>query len=197
MVASVAALNALALVASRLPNLNPPIPIYAIVASDTLFPLTIPSSWGEFSPRYDVALSDYPVENGTFANYNKVKRPTSVTVTLVKTGSDVARFAWFAAIQQMEAEKPTQLYTIISPQSVFVDYTIGPMSYETRPDRGSNILYLSLTFVEVPQIPASAGKKDNTAEAKSGPIQQLGRLYTNASGAAQNLAANAKKYILG
>lgn len=197
MAATVAGLNALALIASQFPNVNPPIPTYAIVASDTLFPLTIPSSWGEFSPRYENALSDYPVENGTFAIYNKVKRPTGVNVSLTKTGSDVARFAWLAAIQQQEAENPTQLYTLISPQGVFVDYTIGGLSYETRPDRGSNILYLSMNFVEVPQIPSSAGAYDNTAEAKAGPIQQLGRLYTNAISAAQNVAANAVNYITG
>ncbi|MGJ8488583.1 hypothetical protein ACSFB5_11865, partial [Glaesserella parasuis] len=90
--ASVAALNALALVASNLPNINPPMPTYAIVRSDTLLPLTIPSSWGEFSPQYEVAMSDYPQEQGAFQLYNKVRRPRTVTVSMTKTGSDLARF---------------------------------------------------------------------------------------------------------
>lgn len=197
MAATVAAFNALALVASRLPNLNPPIPIYAIVASDTLIPLTIPSSWGEFAPKYESSLSDYPVEFGAFAVYNKVRRPIGVNVQLVKTGSDVARFAWLAAIQQAEANNPQQLYTLISPQAVFVDYTLAGLSYETRQDRGSNMLYLSLNFVEIPQIPSSTGAYDNTVAAKSGPVQQLGRLYTNAATAAQNAAANLYGYITG
>lgn len=197
MAATVAAFNALALIASSFPNVNPPIPVYAIVQSDTLFPLTIPSSWGEFSPRFESALSDYPVENGTFAVYNKVKRPTGVNVQLIKTGSDVARFAWLAAIQQAEANNPTQLYTLVSPQGVFVDYTLAGLSYETRQDRGSNMLYLSLNFVEVPQIPSSLGAYNNVAEAKSGPVQQLGRLYTNAATAAQQFSANAFDYITG
>lgn len=197
MAATVAAFNALALVASSLPNVNPPIPIYAIVASDTLIPLTIPSSWGEFSPKFETALSDYPVEFGAFAIYNKVRRPTGVNVQLVKTGSDLARFAWLAAIQQQEANNPTQLYTLISPQGVFVDYTLAGLSYETRQDRGTNMLYLSLTFAEIPQIPSSTGAFDNTVAAKSGPVQQLGRLFTNTITAAQNVAANAFTYITG
>lgn len=197
MAATVAALNALALVASRLPNINPPFPIYAIVSSKTLIPLTIPSSWGEFAPRYETAMSDYPMEFGAFAIYNKVRRPIGVNVQLIKTGSDVARFAWLAAIQQQEANSPNELYTLISPQAVFVDYALAGLSYETRQDRGSNMLYLSLNFVEVPQIPSSAGAYDNTAEAKAGPVQQLGRLYTNAATAAQNAAANAVGYITG
>jgi len=194
---SVAALNALAFVASQLPQVNPPVPIYAVVQSDTLIPLTIPTSWGEFSPRYEAQVSDYPVETGAFAVYNKVRRPTGVSVTMVKTGSDVARFAWLAAIQQLEAENPTQLYTLVSPQGVYVDYTLTGLSYETRQDRGTNILYLTLQFVQVQQIASSAGVYPNTAVAKSGPVQQLGQLYTNAATAAQTALANAKAFILG
>ena len=194
---NVAALNALALIASQLPQVNPPVPIYAIVQSENLIPLTIPSSWGEFAPRYEAQVSDYPVETGAFAVYNKVRRPVGVTVTLIKTGSDVARFAWLAAIQQMEAENPTQLYTLISPQAVFADYTLTGLSFETRPDRGSNILYLTLQFTQVQQIASSAGAFPDTLAAKSGPVQQLGRLYTNAATTAQTALANAKTFILG
>lgn len=194
---TVAALNALSLIASRLPQVNPPIPVYAIVRSDSLIPLTIPTSWGEFAPRFESQVSDYPVETGAFAVYNKVRRPISVSVMLIQTGSDVARFAWLAAIQQMEAENPTQLYTLISPQGVYVDYTITGMSYETRPDRGSNKLYLTLQFTQVQQIPSSEGVYSDTLQAKSGPVQQLGQLYTNAATTAQTALANAKSFILG
>lgn len=197
MPATVAAANALAIIASRLPKLNPPTPIYAVVASDTFIPLTIPSSWLEFGVRFESAVSDYPVETGAFAVYNKVRRPVGVNVTMTKTGSDLARTAWLAAIQQMEAEAPTQLYTLLSPQGAFLDYTLTGMSYETRPDRGSNILYLTLQFTEVPQISSSAGLFDNVLDAKSGPVQQIGQIFTNAATAAQNVLANASNYILG
>ena len=197
MVASVAALNALALIASNIPSLNPPTPIYAVVASDTLIPLTIPSSWGEFSPQYDTQLSDYPIERGAFALYNKVRRPQSVTVSMTKTGSDVARFSWLAAIRQAEANNPLQLYTLISPQDVFVDYTLARMSYETRPDRGSNILRLLLTFTQVPQIDSSTGGFDNPLEALSGPVQQLGQLFTQVATLPQTALANASAYLTG
>lgn len=197
MTATVAALNFLSFAASQVPNLNPPTPIYAIVQSDTLFPLTIPSSWLEFSPRYEAATSDYPQEMGAFAVYNKVRRPREITVTLVKTGSDLARAAWLAAIEQAEADNPTQLYTLIAPQGVYIDYTITGMSNETRTDRGANMLYLTMRFLEVPQIPSSAGVFDNVLEAKSGPVQQLGQLYTRATTAAEQFLANTQNFILG
>lgn len=194
---TVAALDALALIASALPSINPPVPIYAIVASDTFLPLTIPTSWLEFSPKYETQVSDYPVESGAYAIYNKVRRPIGVNVTMRKTGSDLARFAWLTAIQQMEALQPQQLYTLISPQGVYFDYTLSGLSYETRPERGSNVLNLLLQFMEVPQIPSSAGTFDNTLAAKSSPVAQLGQLYTTGASLVQTGLANAKTFITG
>lgn len=191
--ASVAALNALALVSANLPNVNPPMPVYAILQSDTLLPLTIPSSWGEFSPQYEVAMSDYPQEQGAFQLYNKVRRPRTVTVSMTKTGSDLARFAWLAAIEQQEAQMPTQLYTLLSPQAVYLDYAIQRMSYSVRPDRGSNILHLDIVFMEVPQIVTDA--TSNTVQPKSGPVQQIGQLFTRATTAAQNALANVGTFL--
>jgi len=192
---SVNALNALALVASALPNVNLPTPIYAIVAGDTFIPLTIPSSWGEFSPKYETQLSDYPQEQGAFQPYNKVKRPQTVNVTMIKTGSDVARFAWFTAIRQQEALNPTQLYTLISPVGVFVDFTIATMSIDVRPDRGSNITYLNILFTEVPQIVSSDGSYQNTLSAKSNPVAQIGQVFTTAVTAAQQALVKAAAFI--
>lgn len=192
---TVAVLNALALAASFLPKVNPPVPIYAIVASDNLIPLTVPSSWGEFSPRYEAQAADYPIESGAFAQYNKVRRPIGVTVTLVKTGSDVARFAWLTAIQQQESENPTQLYTLVSPQGIYVDFTLTGLSYETRPDKGQNILYLTLQFSQVLQIPSSIGSFPNVLEAKSSPVSQIGQVFTNGATAAQTALINASSFI--
>lgn len=191
----VAVLQTLAIVASNLPKVNPPLPVYAIVASDSLIPLTVPSSWGEFQKQYETQISDYPVESGAFALYNKVRRPITISVTLTKTGSDVARFAWLAAIEQQEAQTPLQLWTLISPQGVFSDYTLTGLNYETRPDRGSNILYLSLQFTQVQKIQASAGLYNNTVEPKSSPVSQLGQLYTTVSTAAQDALFNAKQFL--
>jgi len=196
MPATVTGLNILSAIASRLPRLNPPRPIYAIVDSETFEPLTVPDSWGEFTPVYDSQVSDYPVEKGAFAVYNKVRRPIGVTVTLVKTGSDVARFTWLAAIQQSELQAPTRLFTLISPQSVYVDYTITGMSFETRQDRGSNMLYLTVRFMEIAQIPSSDDTKTNAQEPKSSPIDRIGQVYTDAANSVQTALINAKNFIL-
>jgi hypothetical protein len=196
MPATVTGLNILSGIASRLPKLNPPRPVYAIVDSETFEPLTVPDSWGEFAPRTESQVSDYPVESGAFATYNKVRRPTGVTVTLVKTGSDVARLTWLAAITQSEAQQPTRLFTLISPQAVYVDYTLVGLSYETRQDRGSNMLYLTLQFTQVQQIASSDDSKANVKEPKSSIVDRIGQVYTNAANSVQTALIDAKNFIL-
>lgn len=193
---TVAALNALSLVAAALPQFNPPTPIYSVVASDTFIPLTIPDSWGEFSYRYETALSDYPQEQGAFQPYNKIARPQAITTTLVKTGSDLARMTWLLAIQQQEAQNPTQLYTLISPQGIFSDYVISGMTFATRKDRGSNMLYLDVTFTQIPQILSTNGSFENTLAPKSSPVQQLGRVFTQAATSAQTALINAFPMVM-
>ena len=194
---TVAALSALSLIASALPTINPPTPIYAILQSDTFIPLTIPSSWGEFSERYETQMSDYPQERGAYQPYNKVKRPRTVTVTLVKEGSDVARFTWLEAIRQMERDVPTQLYTLISPQGIYPNFAIQGMSYETRQDRGSNILYLNIMFYEVPTISNSDGLFSDVADAVGAAVTNVGTSFSSTLSSAQTTLANASTFITG
>jgi len=194
---TVVALNALSLVASALPSLNPPTPIYAIVASDTFIPLTLPDSWGEFSYRYETALSDYPQEQGAFQPYNKVTRPVGLTATLIKTGSDLARLTWLLAIQQQESQNPTQLYTLISPQGIYTDYVIEGIAYNTRKERGSNMLYLEIAFLQIPQIISTDGSFANTLAPKSSPVAQVGRVFTQGATMAQTGLINASSVITG
>lgn len=194
---TVAALNALSLIASELPTVNPPFPIYAIVASDTFIPLTIPSSWGEFDVVQESQMSDYPQERGAFQPYNKVKRPRTVTVTLTKTGSDLARFAWLEAIRQIEAAAPTQLYTLISPQGFYQNFAIMRMTHETRPDRGTHILYLTIVFYEVPVITSDAGIFSAVADAAGSALSNVGTLFSQAATSAQTALSNASSFIGG
>lgn len=193
----VAVFNATALFAKALPKLNPPQAIYALLNADTAIPLTIPSQWIEVAPRYEAQVADYPIEQGGFAAYNKVRRPRTIDVVLGKTGSDLARFAWLAAIEQQEANNPLQLYTIITPQGVYADYTITRLSYQTRQDRGQNFLYLELQFSQVQQIQSAQDAAANPLDAKSGPVAQLGRVYSSVATTATTALATAKRYIGG
>lgn len=178
-----AVLNVVSLIAKNLPKFNPPAPIYAIVNAETFVPLTVPDSWLEITPRFsEYQVPDYPIEGG-FAVYNKVRRPDQVDVTLVKTGSDLARATWLEAIRQQVQSNPLSRYHIITPQGIFQNQTIVRQSLQARPDRGSNMLYLDLQFTEAPQITTSSLLGDKAVDPESGPMNELGRVYPSTTSA--------------
>lgn len=191
----VQAFQALSLVADALPNFNLPTPIYAVLASDTFLPLAIPDNWRKFSAQFENALSDAPMETGAFQVFNTVARPTTITVGLTKTGSDLSRYAWLSAILQARANNPTQLYTLLAPEGVFVDYSLAKITLDKTQPQGSNILYVDLLFQAIPQVPQSLvdGQSifDNPIDPKSGPVAQVGRVFTNGVNAANTALAQA------
>lgn len=175
-----AVLNVVSLIAKYLPKLNPPRPIYAILNKETQIPLTIPDSWLEINPLIaEYQVSDYPIEDGAFATYNKVRRPSLMGATMVKEGSDLERATWLEAIRQQLQSDPTALYNIITPQGIFPNQTLVGLALQTRPDRGSNMLYLELKFSEVPQILTPSLLGSNPVEAASGPMADAGRVYSS------------------
>jgi len=182
-IAPAAVLNVVSLIAKNLPGINPPKPIYAILNATSGINLTIPASWGELIFRKQWQVSDYPIEAGGFAAYNKVTRPGQFEFTLIQTGSDLARFTWLEAIKQQIKAAPLARYHVITPQGVYTSYTITGLSYQTRADRGSNMLYLDLQFSEVPQIEAPSLLGDKVAAAASGPLAKLGRVFSTATAA--------------
>lgn len=176
--APVAVLNAFSLIAKNLPGLNPPRPIYLIANAETFVPLTIPDSWGEVVVRWaEYQLTDYPVEDGGFIMANKVRRPSGVDMVLIKTGSDLARFTWLEAIRQQLAADPLARYNILTPNGLFQSLTITMGSFQTRQDRGSNMLYLELKCTEVPQIETPSLLGENAVDPESTPVTELGRVY--------------------
>lgn len=186
-----AVLNVISLISKQLPKFNPPRPIYAVVNAETGLPLTVPDSWAEILPRFaEYQVSDYPVEPDSFAPYNKVRRPTLVDMVLVKTGPDLARATWLEAIRQQLASDPIARYHIITPQGLFQSLTITRLSYQSRQDRGQNMLYLEMQFSEVPQIATPSLLGDNAVEPESGPMSELGRVYPSNTSA--QVAALAK-----
>lgn len=183
--APVAVLNAVSLIAKFLPQLNPVRPVYAILNAETFIPLTIPDQWGEIIVKWaEYQTTDYPVEGGGFISANKVRRPNQVDMVLVKTGSDLSRFAWLEAIRQQLASDPLARYDIITPNGILQSLTITVGSFQTRPERGQNMLYLELRCVEIPQIETPSLLGENAIEPEAGPTVEIGRVYPTDVGAA-------------
>lgn len=104
----------------------------------------------------ETRISDFPIEGGGFASYNKVEMPGNPVVTLVMGGSEGARSAFLAAIEG--ACKSTELYSVVTPEKTYPKHSIERYSYQRRSDRGATLLMVELVLKEVRQVSATYTK---------------------------------------
>ena len=96
---------------------------------------TLSTNAVEFSK--ETRISDFLVEKGSFANYNKVELPANPVVTLALGGSVTDRATFFNQLQA--ACISTQLYSVATPEVTYYKYAIERYNYVRRAERGANI----------------------------------------------------------
>lgn len=101
----------------------------------------------------ETRVSDFPVEGGTFANYNKVELPASPIVTLCLTGSENNRRTFLEAIDT--ACKSTDKYSVVTPEVTYVDYSIERYNYSRRASKGATLLIVEISLKEIREVSAA------------------------------------------
>jgi len=106
-----------------------------------------------FDYMKETRISDFPVEGGGFADYNKVEMPANPVVTLALAGSESDRANFLNAIDA--ACKSTGLYMINTPEVVYVDYSVERYRYQRRAERGATLLLVEVSFKEIREVSAT------------------------------------------
>lgn len=142
--------------------------------------------WGVFSPgtnvkalevdsvvdlatRREAQASDYRIETGSFASYNKVVRPAETPVRLSMGGAEAAR-AKFLQWLEDNTQQPT-LFDVAMPERTLSNATL--VSYAVRRDSrsGVTLLIADCYFVEIRQVTAqytNSKAADTSGAAKPG-----------------------------
>lgn len=85
-----------------------------------------PDSVLDFGYKNEVDVPDYPVQNGSFLNYNRVNLPYEASVRLSKGGSETDRYTFLEQIDTLM--NSLDLYQIITPERVYKD--VSPIRFE-------------------------------------------------------------------
>lgn len=111
-------------------------------------PVVVPDSIREFAYKQEWALSDFPVEEGGFASYNKVNSPFMVQLRLTKGGSLQDRKTF---LEQIEAVAGTlDLYKIVTPERTYLKCNISRYEITRREGHGAYFLTeVDLFFTEI------------------------------------------------
>lgn len=94
-------------------------------------------------------VSNYPVEAGAFASYNKVANPYDVRVRLARGGTEAERSAFIKALDY--AANSLNLYVIVTPEATYKDANIESFDYRRENTNGANIILAELRIVEIRQ----------------------------------------------
>jgi hypothetical protein len=104
----------------------------------------------------ETRVSDFPVEGGHYASYNKVQTPANPVITLALAGGESDRTNFLTAIDA--ACISTDLYSVITPEINYVNYSVEQYRYARRASAGATLLIVEVSLKEIRQVTATYAK---------------------------------------
>jgi len=149
----------------RLASASIPLPILSLADGLGLQSFLTPVRWGIFQGKApvltvdtvlemgmarDFSISDFPVEQGGFATYNKVARPYEARVRVAVSGNDGARTAFLSALDSIVAD--LNLYSVVTPEYVYANANVTHYDYRRERRSGVTLLQVEIWLEEVRQV---------------------------------------------
>lgn len=92
-------------------------------------------------------ISSFPVEKGSFANYNKVNNPFSGIIRVAKGGSVSDRQTFLAELQALADS--IDLVKLITPEAVFLEVNMESFNYRQEARSGATMIIATCKFIEI------------------------------------------------
>lgn len=116
-------------------------------------PVVKPDNILEFGYRNEFSVSDYPVQDGAFASYDKVNNPFEIVLRLSKGGSERERKAFLDSIYEIAGD--LLLYDIVTPEKTYLNVNVLRFEVLRRGPRGAAMLSeVDLYFREIRVVTA-------------------------------------------
>lgn len=102
-------------------------------------------------------ISDYPLELGAFASYNKIQVPFDVTVTLNCGGSEEKRATFLSDLE--EARAGLYLYSVMTPERTYENVNFTGLNVQRSLREGAHMIIAQLIGREVREVASAAYSK--------------------------------------
>ena len=145
-------------------------------------PIILADSVVEVAYRRDFQISDYPIEQGGFSSYNKVRIPFDARVTFAKGGMDSDRAAFLSSIQSVAGD--LNLYNVICPDDQFLNVNVMHVDYRRRAQNGVGLLLVEVWLQEI-RISATSSFTNTASPSGADPVN-VGTVQTTAPTAAES-----------
>lgn len=169
--------------------LNAKAPTWGIYEPDSENLVIEPDSFisMEFSNQQNI--SNFPVEKGSFASYNKVQNPFSAIITVAKGGSDATRYEFLTKLDAMI--QSLTLFRLRTPDKEYQNVSLERYDFARRQSNGVTLLTIDLHLVEIRQadVTTTPGSASSTSvPASAAPTVSNGQVSaqsTTTTGAPQ------------
>lgn len=171
--------------------LNPLTSDWHIVANGSSALVINPDTVSRFEYRGETRISDYPVEQGAFASYNRVLTPFDIRMTMVCSGLllDKARGALgigaisgalgLGSSQPMQKSdfidtlesmrETTNLFDIVTPDRVYESLSLTHYDYRRETTNGATMLIVEAWFQEI-RVTGSASYTSSNSPSAATPV---------------------------
>lgn len=133
---------------------------WTIYDSETQKQICYFDSFERFAYLQKNSIVQYPIEQGSFASYNKLNNPANIGVVLTKSGFNLnlgeGVFSKEKFIDDLNSySNGVKKVDIVTPSKTFLSYSIESMSFSNAIEEGSDILIVTLEIKEIRELVAS------------------------------------------
>ncbi|WP_238192067.1 phosphoenolpyruvate carboxylase [Methylobacterium frigidaeris] len=125
-----------------------------------------------FDHKVDFAVSDHPLERGSFESFNKVAIPFDVRLIFTAGGTEARRAALLNSLRRIAGD--LLLYDAVTPETVYRDVNIVHLDYRRTGQAGAGLLIVAVWCQEIRQTSPSTGGSGSSTAAPSGAGQENG-----------------------
>lgn len=106
-----------------------------------------PDSFASLEYKKDWHIADYPIEQGNFETYNKVRLPYEARVMITKGGTEADRNVFLERVA--DVADSLDLYDIVTPDFTYTNANITHYDFQRTAEKGVSLLSVTLWFQEV------------------------------------------------
>ena len=105
--------------------------------------------------RKESMIADYPMEQGAFATYNKVKMPFDVRLRFTSGTDTAARAALIASLAAIADD--VNLYDVVTPETVYTNVNVAHQDYRRTARNGVGLLTVDVWCLQIQTPQTSPG----------------------------------------
>ena len=123
---------------------------FSLVDSETSLSAFDFDSLIQFEVRAEGMVVSSPIEQGSFASYNKVDSPNYIEVQLAKQGTDDVLQAALKTLDDLQTT--ASKVNFVTPVAEYQGYTLESYDFSMNSRDGLGVLYLTLRLVEIREV---------------------------------------------